>query len=86
MEITNTIGLQKKTQPRYLGPYRVDRRTQGGSYILCELDGTRSRRGVAAFRLIPYIRRPNFDLPEESLGRIGLREEEEIVESDEEDN
>jgi len=32
----------------------VVRRTQGGSYVLKEMDGTVSARGIAAFRLIPY--------------------------------
>jgi hypothetical protein len=29
--------------------------TQGGSYVLSEMDGTISRRGIAAFGLLPYI-------------------------------
>jgi hypothetical protein len=49
--------LNRKTKPRYLGPYKVERRTQGGSYVLSEMDGTISRRGIAAFRLLPYITR-----------------------------
>jgi hypothetical protein len=49
--------LNKKTKPRYLGPYEVDRRTKGGSYVLKEMDGTILRQGVAAFRLYPYISR-----------------------------
>ena len=49
--------LNKKTKPRYLGPYEVDRRTKGGSYVLKEMDGAILRQGVAAFRLYPYIER-----------------------------
>jgi len=49
--------LNRKTKPRYLGPYEVDRRTKGGSYVLKEMDGTFLRQGVAAFRLYPYIGR-----------------------------
>lgn len=49
--------LDRKTKPRYLGPFKVVRRTQGGSYVIQELDGAISRRGIAAFRLIPYIAR-----------------------------
>ncbi|KZP15611.1 hypothetical protein FIBSPDRAFT_749873 [Athelia psychrophila] len=51
------VTLNKKHQPRYLGPFEVDRRTKGGSYVLKELDGTFIRKGVAAFRLYPYIDR-----------------------------
>jgi len=32
--------LDRKSKPRYLGPYEVVRRTQGGSYVLKEMDGT----------------------------------------------
>jgi hypothetical protein len=49
--------LNRKTKPRYLEPYEVDRRTKGGSYVLKEMDGTIQRQGVAAFRLYPYISR-----------------------------
>ena len=46
--------LNKKTKPRYLGPFQIVRQTKGGSYVLQVLDGTVSRSGIAAFRLIPY--------------------------------
>jgi len=54
--------LNKKSKPRYLGPYQIVRQTQGGSYVLQELDGAISRRGVARFRLIPYIPRDGKEL------------------------
>ncbi|KAA1478920.1 hypothetical protein DENSPDRAFT_752872, partial [Dentipellis sp. KUC8613] len=46
--------LNRKTKPRYIGPYQVVRRTRNGAYILQELTGVISRSTVAAFRLIPY--------------------------------
>ncbi len=49
--------LDRKSKPRYLGPYTIIRRTKGGSYVLREPDGTVMRRGVAPFRLLPYITR-----------------------------
>jgi len=49
--------LNRKTKPRYLGPYEIDRQTKGGSYVLKEMNGTILRQGVAAFRLYPYIHR-----------------------------
>ncbi|KIJ04898.1 hypothetical protein PAXINDRAFT_39145, partial [Paxillus involutus ATCC 200175] len=42
-------------KPHYFGPFEVYRRTKAGTYVLKELDGTVSRRGIATFRLIPYI-------------------------------
>ena len=51
------MKMNRKTKPRYLGPYEVDRRTKGGSYVLKELDGTMLREGAAAFRLLPYVSR-----------------------------
>jgi hypothetical protein len=55
----NTIETwhNRKYFPRYLGPFVVDRRTKGGSYVLRELDGTLWRKGTAAFRLLPFIDR-----------------------------
>jgi len=50
----NDGPLRDKTEHRYLGPYLVLRRTQGGSYIIAELNGVIGRYSVAAFRLIPY--------------------------------
>ena len=52
--------LDRKSKPRYLGPYEVVRRKSNStSYVLKELDGTPMRQGVAAFRLIPYYQRNN---------------------------
>ena len=46
--------LSDKTKPRYFGPMVVIKRTNGGSYVLGELDGSISKLRFAAFRLIPY--------------------------------
>ena len=52
------LELNRKTKPRYLGPYQVVRAHDGGrSYVLAELDGTIWNKYVAAFRIIPYISR-----------------------------
>ena len=55
--------LNRKTKPRYLGPMVVVRRTQGGSYILSELDGSVSALRYAAFRLVPYYPRSHISIP-----------------------
>jgi transposase InsO family protein len=59
--------LDRKTKPRYIGPFEVIRRTKGGSYVLKELDGTLSRRGIAAFRLLPYHSRDGQPLSPDKL-------------------
>lgn len=55
--------LGRKCKPRYLGPLVVVRRTQGGAYVLAELDGAISRLRFAAFRLIPYRARSRTAIP-----------------------
>jgi hypothetical protein len=50
-------SLNRKSKPRYLGPFIVARRTKRNSYVLQELDGTFMRKNIAAFRLAPYIAR-----------------------------
>ncbi|KAF8811778.1 hypothetical protein BYT27DRAFT_7069841, partial [Phlegmacium glaucopus] len=46
--------LNRKTKPRYLGPFEVVRQTRAGSYVVRELDGSTRSQGVAAFRILPY--------------------------------
>lgn len=55
--IENTVSIERKTANRYMGPYEVIRRTQGGSYVLKEMNGNMLRHTTAAFRLIPYVQR-----------------------------
>jgi transposase InsO family protein len=59
--IENSVSIERKTANRYMGPYRVTRQTQGGSYVLEEMNGNVLRQTTAAFRLIPYIQRKNLD-------------------------
>jgi transposase InsO family protein len=74
------MRLNRKTKPRYLGPYEVCRKTKGGSYVLKELDGTILHEGAAAYRLLPYISRHNRSLLREIAQEIA--EEEESSDSD----
>ncbi len=50
-----------KTDPRYLGPYEVVRKTAGGAYKLQELDGAIFDKSIAAFQLLPYVTRGSPD-------------------------
>ncbi len=49
---------------RYLGPLVVVSRSQGGSYVLAELDGMIMGGKVAQFQVIPYLARRSIKLPE----------------------
>ncbi len=67
-----------KTDPRYLGPYEVVRRTYGGAYKLWELDGTEMSRSVATFWLLPYVTQGSSDF----YKLIGKREETDNLNAD----
>ncbi|KJA14286.1 hypothetical protein HYPSUDRAFT_195262 [Hypholoma sublateritium FD-334 SS-4] len=56
-----------KHRPRYLGPMFVVRRTEGGSYILAELNGAISRLRFGASRLLPYAPRDLKAVPVTSI-------------------
>src|ERR1700761_615296 len=58
------MDLGKKWKPRYLGPYVVVNKTENGTYVLAEMDGTISNLRFAARRVIPYYWRQNGDLPD----------------------
>ncbi|KAJ3503912.1 hypothetical protein NLJ89_g8219 [Agrocybe chaxingu] len=51
------VRHDRKTLPRYLGPYEVWERSPGGVYKLKELDGTKMVQRVRGTRLVPYINR-----------------------------
>ena len=60
------MEASRKSKPRYLGPFMVVRRTQGGSYILSELNGAILAQRFARFRIIPYHARiPHYSSPED---------------------
>ena len=75
--IENTVSINKKVRNRYMGPYRVVRETKGKAYVLEELNGTTSRTTVAAFRLIPYIKREHLDGWAQIVGARENRSEDE---------
>jgi transposase InsO family protein len=45
--------LDRKSKPRYLGPYQIVRQTKGGSYVLKELDGAVSQTWSGTFQTSP---------------------------------
>ena len=81
------MELNRKTKPRYLGPYQVVRAHDGGqSYILAELDGTIWNKYVATFRIIPYITRNDPRLHALTGDNSEQSEESEPESADEDDN
>ena len=74
----------RKTKPRYLGPYVVVRRMLGGSYRLAELDGAVSSTSYAAFRLIPYHACSRLSIPVSRLVDIPDDDLDSLARSDEE--
>jgi hypothetical protein len=76
------MKLNRKTKPRYLGPYEVVRRTTGGSYVLRELDGSPLIEGAAAFRLLPYVSRCDKKILKEIARTIADEREESGSEDD----
>nr|GAT51229.1 predicted protein [Mycena chlorophos] len=69
-------SLDRKAKFRYLGPMVVVRRTKGGSYLVCELNGAMWPGKVAAFRVIPYEARAKIAIPEDVEKRIDMSAEE----------
>lgn len=57
LKIKDVFQTERKTNPRYLGPYQVKSRIDKGNYLLAELDGTEWTRVIAGFLVIPYIMR-----------------------------
>ena len=56
-----TVSINRKIKNRYMGPYRIVKETRGKAYVLEELNGNMLRTTVAAFRLIPYVKREQLD-------------------------
>ena len=52
---------QNKMQPTYTGPFKVIRRTKGGSYELSDLQGAPAARAVAPSMMKPVIADPVLD-------------------------
>ena len=54
---TIELSHNRKSLPRYLGPFQVEEKSSEKSYILKDLDGSLQKKQTAAYRLLPYISR-----------------------------
>lgn len=52
----------RKMEDRWLGPFRMVKRTSQGAYVLDELDGTRLKLAVAGNRVKRYYQRDDVDV------------------------
>lgn len=68
-------SLNTKMAIRYNGPMIVVRRTKGGSYLCCEMNGAMLHGKIAQFRVIPYLARERMTVPENVLRMIDLSKE-----------
>jgi hypothetical protein len=48
-------ALNWKMWPRYFEPMIIVSRNKGGTYIICDLDGTLLHAPVTAFWVVPYL-------------------------------
>src|ERR1700753_3121478 len=69
-------SLNKKSKLRYLGPLIVVRRTKGGAYFLCKMNGAMWPTKVGAFRVLPYLARKAIKHPEHIEKLIDMPKEE----------
>jgi len=56
-------ALNRKMCPQYFGPMVIVLQNWGGTYIICDLDGTLAHMPITAFRIVPYFACENIDLP-----------------------
>ncbi len=57
-------ALNQKMRTRYFRPMITISRNKGGTYILCDLDGTLAHTPVATLRVIPYFTWKSLDIPD----------------------
>jgi hypothetical protein len=63
--VRNTVeegSLSGRNRDRWWGPLVVVRRTKGGAYIVCELNGAVWQKKIGKFRVIPYQQRQKLTL------------------------
>lgn len=77
-------SLNSKMEPRYLGPMVVVRKTKGGSYLCCEMNGAMYHSKIGRFRAIPFEQRERIRLTDkiEELIDMSAEKLDELVDDD----
>lgn len=78
-----SMELDRKSKPRYLGPYVVVRKNRGGAYVLAEMDRSVMKKAFAAARVMPYYARKKIAMPIVEFTEQSLEELEELGEAEE---
>ncbi|KAJ3730967.1 hypothetical protein DFJ43DRAFT_967362, partial [Lentinula guzmanii] len=65
-------SLSAKMLPRWMGPCIVIRRTEGGAYVIAEMDGAVFQNKISPFRVRPYNARHRVRLPQSLPALTGI--------------
>jgi hypothetical protein len=65
-------SMNRRNKERWKGPLVVVRRTKGGSYIVCEMNGAVLQRKIGRFRVVPFAQRHKIALPKKIEKLIDL--------------
>jgi hypothetical protein len=76
---------QVKSEPKYLGPFRVIGRNQGGAYHLCELDGTKFKGRIGHNRVRRYDERRGALILDRRAAGLELEDELDQAQDDSDD-
>jgi hypothetical protein len=68
-------SLDSKYELTWTGPIIVIRRTRGGAYLCCEMNGAMMHGKIAAYRVKPFAQRRKFTLPEDIEDLIDISKE-----------
>ena len=80
-------SMNRRNKDRWKGPMVIVRRTKGGSYIVCEMNGAVLQRKIGRFRVVPFAQRHKIALPKKIEKLIDLSKKKlDELENDESDD
>ena len=79
--------MNRRNKVRWKGPMVIVRRTKGGSYIVCEMNGAVLQKKIGRFRVVPFAQRHKIALPKKIEKLIDLSKKKlDELENDESDD